>query len=259
MKISRNRSCQKTGKGNDTEAGKKMKREKEKFRNLHGKQKIQYIWDYYKLPMVICAILLYIAGYCLYGAVTHKDVVLYTALVNVNAGDDLIQDLSSRFLEDQKTDPSKNELYLYSGLYLTDDEDKSYHQYTYASRMKILGAIDGEQMDVVLMNKEAFDAFSQNGYLCDLEKLLSRENPALYETLKPDLVTGTVILEDNAMDLYFDDSLTYSAKTESYMMGLDLSACPAIARAGFGEPVYLGIIANSPRKDTAVTYLDYLY
>ena len=28
--------------------------------HLHGKQKIQYIWDYYKLPAIICLIFLYI-------------------------------------------------------------------------------------------------------------------------------------------------------------------------------------------------------
>lgn len=233
--------------------------EREKLRNLHGAKKLQYIWDYYKLPLLLCGIVLYVIAYSIYGKVSHKDVILYTALVNVAAGEDLTRELSSDYLEAAHISPAKNEVYLYSGLYLTDDETNANHEYTYASRMKILAAIDAEQIDVVLMNREAFDAFSQNGYLCDLEDLLSKEDPACYRELEPYLITNTSILEDNSIDLYFDDSVPYQAETEEYVMGLKLSECPLIEKAGFNEPVYLGILSNSPRKEEAVTYLEYLY
>ena len=55
----------------------------ENLRTLHGRKKVQYIWDYYKLPLAVLCIVLYAAGYMLYGRITHKDTVLYTALVNV--------------------------------------------------------------------------------------------------------------------------------------------------------------------------------
>ena len=147
---------------------------------------------------------------------------------------------------------------LYTGLYLTDDETNPYHEYTYASRMKILASIDGKQLDVVLMNKEAFDAFSQNGYLCDLEELLSSEDVDLYNRLKPHLVTNTVILEDNSTDLQLDPSITYQAVTEEHPFGLDLSQTSMISDAGFSDIVYLGIIANSPRTEEAIEYVRYL-
>lgn len=147
---------------------------------------------------------------------------------------------------------------LYTGLYLTDDETNPYHEYTYASRMKILASIDGKQLDVVLMNKEAFDAFSQNGYLCDLEELLSSEDVDLYNRLKPHLVTNTVILEDNSTDLQLDPSITYQAVTEEHPFGLDLSQTSMISDAGFSDIVYLGIIANSPRTEEAIDYVRYL-
>ena len=149
----------------------------ENLRTLHGRKKVQYIWDYYKLPLAVLCIVLYAAGYMLYGRITHKDTVLYAALVNVAAGEDLTQELTGDFLDYLNLNPSKNELELYTGLYLTDDETNQYHEYTYASRMKIQAAIDGELMDVVLMNREAFDAFSQSGYLYDLKELLCREDP----------------------------------------------------------------------------------
>lgn len=232
--------------------------ELEKLKTLHGPQKIRYIWDYYKLPIVVLCILLYILGYSLYGHFTHKEKILYTALVNVSASDSLTEQLSTGFLDSLDQDTSKTTMQLYTGLYLTDDETNPYHEYTYASRMKILASIDGKQLDVVLMNKEAFDAFSQNGYLCDLEELLSSEDVDLYNRLKPHLVTNTVILEDNSTDLQLDPSITYQAVTEEHPFGLDLSQTSMISDAGFSDIVYLGIIANSPRTEEAINYVRYL-
>lgn len=231
----------------------------ENLRSLHGGKKLQYIWDYYKLPLAILCIVLYVIGYAAYGRLTHKDTALYAALVNVTAGEDLTKGLGRDFLDYLNLASSKNKVELYTGLYLTDDEANQYHEYTYASRMKIQAAIDGELMDVVLMNREAFDAFSQSGYLYDLETLLREEDPGLYGLVSSELEKNIIILEDNSMDMLFDDSLTYSAKTEEAFYGIDLSHTKLIRQAGFDEPVYLGIVANCPRLDTALDYLRYLF
>ena len=69
------------------------------FCQLHGREKLQYIWDYYKFPIFTVCILLYIAGYIIYGHFTHKDVLLSTAFVNVTPGDTLAEKLGSGFLD----------------------------------------------------------------------------------------------------------------------------------------------------------------
>ncbi len=231
----------------------------ENLKTLKGRAKIQYIWDYYKFPLTILGILLYITAYILYGHISAKNSVLYVALVNVNAGEILTEGLSRDFLNYMNLDSSKNKIELYSGLYLTDDKLNENIQYAYASRIKILAMIDGELLDVVLMNQEAFDAFSQNGYLYDLEELLPQMDSNLYDTITPDLTTNIVILDDNQEELMFDTSASYYAVTEEHYYGIDLSRTSLIGSAGFAEPVYLGIIANSPRMDNAVNYLKYLY
>ena len=227
--------------------------------DLHGKKKIQYIWDYYKLPAIICLIFLYIISYTVYGHFTRKETLLYTALVNVSASEPFTDELSYGFLDFLDADSSKKELRLYTGLYLTDNPDDPNREYTYASRIKTVASIDDEKLDVVLMNKEAFDAFSQNGYLYNLDKLLAEEVPALHQQLAPYFVTNTEILEDNSEELLLDSSAVYHAETAEYPMGLDLSASPLIQKAGFQETVYLGIIKNSPRMHTVFDYLEYLF
>lgn len=225
---------------------------------LHGSKKLQHIFTYYKFPLAVICILLYFIGRGIYGYLTHKDTLLYTALVNVNAGETLTGQLNEGFMEYLEADASKDMLQLYTGLYLTDDELNEWHEYTYASRMKILAAIEGKLMDVILMNSEAFDAFSQNGYLLDLDVFLSANAPDLYSILKPDLVENIVILKDNADDLALDASVSYTAVTEEHCFGLDMSGTAYICQAGFSDTVYLGIIANTPRKDAVIAFLRYL-
>ena len=229
------------------------------FNQLHGKAKLRYIWDYYKFPLVILCIVLYVIVYAIYGHFTQKTTILSVAFVNVAPGEALTEQLGNGFLTAQQINSKKNEVRLYTGLYLTDNEDDPNHEYTYASRMKILGAIDGEALDVVLMNKEAFDAFSQNGYLCDLKVLLSQNDNELYQELSPFLQTNTVILKDNSIDMLFDDSITYSAQTEEYPMGLDISQFSCIKDAHLNGTIYLGVIANSPHAAEGVEYVRYLY
>lgn len=230
-----------------------------KTENLHGLEKLQYIWDYYKLPLATLCIFLYIIGYFLYGHFTHRETVLYTALVNVSTSETLSEKLSTGFLSHIGESPSKTNFQLYTGLYLTDDETNPYHEYTYASRMKILASIDSEQLDVALMNKEAFDAFSQNGYLCNLEELLSEQDATLYNELKPYLVTNIIILEDNSNDLLLDSSISYQAVTAEHPLGLNISQAGLISQAEFSDTLYLGILQNSPRKNTALDYVRYLF
>ena len=180
-------------------------------------------------------------------------------MVNVSAGEQLTAELSSGFLDSMNADTSKEELKLYTGLYLTDDPDDPNHEYTYASRIKIIASIDDEQLDIVLMNKRAFDAFSQNGYLANIEGLLQNLDSKARAGLKPFLVTNTVILEDNADDMMLDPSLSYQAVTEEYPMGLLISQKGLFKKAGFADDVYLGVIKNSPRMDMALKYIKYLY
>ncbi len=229
------------------------------LKDLHGKKRLQYIWDYFKLPLILLCIVLYVISYLIYRQVTYKEPVLYTALVNVNAGETLTEQLSDDFLRHMNVDTARNSFYLYTGLYLTDDEDSTYHEYTYGSRMKILASIESELLDVVLMDKEAFDAFAQNGYLCNIEEFLSSGAPDLYGQAKSYIVENTYIKEDNASEVLLDDSVQYHAETEEYPMGLDLSQTDIIKQSGFTDTVYLGVIENSPRKDMALDYLRYLF
>ncbi len=205
---------------------------KSRLKSLSGKEKARYIWDYYKLPIVICLIFAYIACYTAYGHFTKKETLLYTGLVNISAGEELLKQLSGGFLDSIQESPSRKEVKLYTGLYLTFDKGNPNQEYAYASRMKILATVDGERLDIVLMDKAALDAFSKSGYLYSLPRALQAAPAYLRQKLEP-----------------------YQAADTAF----DLSQSQIIRQAGFQDAVYLGILKNSPRMDMAVKYIAYLY
>ena len=194
----------------------RAREELQTLRQLHGWKRLDHIWTYYKLPIVLAAIALYMVGYLAYRQATRKEDVLYLALVNVSPGETLTGQLTGGFAQDQGLTP-KQQVYLYSGLLLTENENAD-QQYVYASEVRVLAAVTAGQMDVVLMDQEARDAFAAQGYLADLSGL----DPG------------------------------WSGQW------MDVSHTPLIRQAGFSEPIYLGVLTNAPHPERAAAYIRYL-
>lgn len=227
------------------------------FREMNMADRAVYIFAYYKLPILLALIALWFICSTVYDRITKKEAVLYSAHINVSVGEDLESRLGPEFIPADGLNPRKAEVYLYRGLYLSDDASTENHQYGYASRLKILAAIEAKQLDIVLMNREAYDILSQNEYLLDLSGFLSEDEP-LYHLLDPHLTSNTVIIEDNAIEYTLNEADAYVAVTKEVINGIDVAAFPVFAEAQFPDNVYLGVIANSPRLPTVLRYMDYL-
>ena len=227
------------------------------FQRMTPAGKAEYIYTYCKLPILLGLIALYLAGSAAYRQLAKKEVVLYMAHINISVGDELEARLTGGFLSASGTDPKRAEIDLSRGLYLSDHPSLENHEYQYASSLKLMAAINAEQLDVVLMNQEAYDIFSRKGYLLDLSGLLASDG-ALYRRLEPHLAVNTVILEDNSIEYTLNQAEQYRAVTEEAANGLDLSQFPLFQGAGFSEPVYLGVVGNSPRLPAVVQYIAYL-
>ena len=197
----------------------------ETLRSLHGRKKWEHIWAYYKLPIVIALIVVYIFGYAAYRHVTKKEDVLYLGLVNITAGSDLTEQLTTGFAEAQGL-TKKQQVDLLSGLLLSESE-RAEEQYVYASEMKLLGAVSAQRLDVVLMDESARDKLLADDYFLDLRTL--------------------------------DASFGNSDGLDSNGTTLDISDVPCIAQAGFSGKVYLGVIQNAPHPERAAAYIRYLF
>ena len=198
------------------------KAEWETLRSLHGRKRLEQIWTYYKLPIFLVLLAIYAVCYIGYRQATRKNEVLYLAMVNVSAGQQLTEQLTQGFL-DQQGLTQKDDVYLYNGLLLSEEADQ---QYVYASQMKIMGALAADQLDVVLMDAEARDAFLEEGYLADLRTL--------------------------------DPGLADQPGLDGSGLWLNVSDAPMIQAAGFPDKVYLGVIIQAPHPEEAAAFIRYL-
>ena len=226
------------------------------FQAMSPGKKLEHILTYYKAPILLALLLLFILGSVVHRQLTQKEELLYLGLLNVSIGEELEEGLNEGYLRSAGLDETRQEVYLYRDLYLSDNADVVNHEYAYASRMKVMGAIQANKLDLVLMNREAYDLFSRNGYLMALDAWLPGIDAA--EALSPYLVSNTVILEDNTIAYQLGEAASHELVTEEVKNGLDVSRLPLIASAGFPEATYLGVLANCERLDACADYLAYL-
>lgn len=229
---------------------------REAFRRMTLAEKAEYIFAYYKLPLVLLLIAAVALGSVAKYKLTHKDAVLYVAYTNVALPEGQDEELFDGFLDDLGVDRRANTVERYYNLYLSEATDSVDHQYSYASRLKALASIDAEELDVVFMDQGAYDLLSNSGYLMDLDSVLRSRNdlaPAL-----DDLKSNVVVLDDNRIEVELGEANDYEAVTETASNALDVTGVLP-GGADLTGAVYLGIIGNTPRLDAACAFIAYLY
>lgn len=227
------------------------------FRAMSVGKKAEYIFAYYKLPLVLVLVAVVTLCSVLRWVVTHKDAELYVGFVNVVPDEVVESTLTTDFLERQGLSSHRSEIVCYRDLYLSSNANQQEHQYAYASKLKVLAAIDAEQLDVVLMNREAYDLLSASGFLVDLQKTCVGDL-ALPAGAGERIETNTVVLSDNSVEVELGEADQYVADTVEAANALSLDDLPLMAGYPEDEEFYLGIIANTPRLETSVAYLAYV-
>lgn len=226
---------------------------REAFRRMGAAGKIDYILSYYKLPIILSLLFAYALCYGAYRHFSQKESLLYVACANVALNEDMAETLSDGFVRACGGDERKETVFLYRSLYLSDEPTLANHEYAYASRLKLLAATDAEQVDIILMNREAYDLLSQSGYLLNLSGLLDRA-----PNFREFLTANQVILTDNGLDLALGEAEYYRATTIYEENALEVSQFPFFLNAGFTDSIFLGVIPNSPRLDNVMKYIAYL-
>lgn len=210
---------------------------REAFRQLSPRGKLQYIWDYEKLPLLGLLVLAVIVGNVVLRQVTKKETLVSAAVVNVQIGEDTTKTLTEDFAAGFPGGTRKNQVQLNAGLLLTDSglEDRgetasssetvdgASYEYAYASGMKLLALMTSKSLDVVLMDPVAYDQFSRNDYLLPLGDVPELKSYRKYLTPAGDalLLRGSTLYRE----------------------------------AGFSGDVCIAVIVNTQRKANALRYV----
>lgn len=221
------------------------------FQAMSPAQKAEHIFTYHKWTILLVLLVLIVLCSILHRQLTQKRPVLYLAVINTTFGEQVEKSLTEDFLTATGGDTRREEVYLYRDLYLSEDADALNHEYAYASKVKLGGAISAQKLDLVLMNQEAYDIFSRQGYLLELT--------ALPDSLSASLVENEVILSDNSVDYLLGNAAQEQVVTKTVPNALAVSSLPLFRDAGFDGALYIGVISNSPRPEEANAYLRYLF
>ncbi len=227
------------------------------FQAMSPAKKAEHIFTYYKWPILLGLLALLVLGSVLRRELTRKEPAVSLAFLNVSVGEDLERRLTADFLAEAGFDARKREVALLRDLYISENADTLNHEYAYASRMKLFGAVSARELDLVLMNREAFDILSRNGFLLDLSDLLTGDDPALPD-LSPLLTENEVVLSDNGLEVLLGEAEEEERVTQRVPDAIAVGSLPLFRSAGMDGEIYLGVVANSTRLEEAAAYLRYI-
>ena len=193
------------------------------FRRMTLPQKAEYLFTYYRLPILAGAAALVVAISLLRARLNDREPCLYVGLVNVTVGSQLEERLTEGFLSTQP-EGQAHSVVLYQGLALAEDPAGDAYQYMFASRLKLIAAIESRELDVLLLNGEGLQLCSEGGYLADLSGWFPE---------------GGVLLSEK------EDAV-------------DVTHTPLMEQAGLDGTIWLAVIANTPREEQVREYLQYV-
>ena len=204
-----------------------MKEKNTSFKKLSAKQKLQYVWDYYKIHIIVTVVLICAIFSIIKTIKASNSADLYVAYVNVAVDEDM-----TNALEDQ----SGLIISSYRDLLITEDPSSENLQYAYASSMKLMSAISAEKLDIIIGDSFALDNANSSDYLLDPKEFIKANNPSLLDEFEP------LFIRDDAGNPY----------------AIDISGFSPFSEAGYTEPIYLGIIASDTNTESKLSLLSAL-
>lgn len=207
------------------------------FRELSGREKVAYLWDYYKWWFIFGGIFIFVSVYSLPGIIeNHKEPVLYAAFVNTQIVSQENTSLMEDFVEAEGFDMKGKRIVLDTSLMINRNKADSVSM---QCNQKLIALLSSHTLDVLVCDEENFQFYAENGCFQSLEEVLPED---LFERLRPYMLTCDSDKGD----------------TEIYY-GIDVGGSEVLAKEGAYqvEPIFT-ICTNAKRTENAVKFLEYL-
>lgn len=152
---------------------------KKVFKNGTTRDKVEYIWEYYKLHILAVVFVFCFIGSVIYNNVTAKDYVLQGIFLNTLAESGTVLELEQDFIETYPIDTSSEEVFFDASMYYSNDSDAmetSYQTIQVLTTRVAAGEIDCMTADVATLYNFAYDQ-----YFVEIPEILSEEQLKAYE------------------------------------------------------------------------------
>lgn len=235
------------------------------LKNGTVKQKIIYIWDYYKWHIIIPLVLVIAIVSHIINVITAPDVILNGVLMNVYSmensfsGDEFL----TGFYEKQKIDPKEQEVNLNMNLYFSTQSETA----NYESMQVLMAWHAADSLDFIGSDLSCMTELTYRGYFSDLREVLTEEQITKYEPyflyMDQDFYVNRSEKINNMEDV---SNMTYPDPTKPEEMVdpipvmIDVSKNEQLseAYANVKEMIAFGITANVANTEVALDFLDYV-
>lgn len=201
------------------------KSEKEKWKQMDGKAKVQYFADYYLGKLIVAVIIIGIGASLLWHFFKPKDeTVLYAAVIDESLDATKLAGMTSELEKICQADGRHQNVKIDDSFYLKDQA---------LARLEVYE--ESKQVDVIIADQKTFKKLAKDGYFEDVDKFAKNNGLSGYESLY----------------VYADD--------ESLPYGIDLSGSEKyMDMTSYGKHPVFAVAANAQHKKNIAEFLNYL-
>lgn len=216
---------------------KQIELEKKKLSEMTIKEKLDYIWEYYKYPIVGIIFVAALVGSIINNVFINppKNVFAHMVFYNDYVSEETSDGFSDKLTEHLITDKEEEQILI---TYLMISQDDL--QASIAMSQKFVAMIASKEIDLIISERSDFEIMCTQGYFLELNKVLSPKELAGYSDR---LMTGTIDGEEG-----------------SYVYGIRMDDNPLFDEFRLRtDDRVLSIIASSDRVENASAAIRYIF
>lgn len=215
----------------------KLRTEWAKIRKMNGRDRLWYIWEYYKLHILaaaaVIAVIWIVSGMLYRQSFTTR---LSIAVLNDQSGGTGSMAPLSEKLRQELNCGKKELIEVNEGIYISRDDAS---QYSYANMAKISAMVASKALDLMIADRDTIEYYEELSAFADLSQFLP---PELYRQLSGQIISAG---DENGQELPVALSLE----------GTDFASVTGIS---IKEPC-IAVIRSSPHKEDTILALRCLF
>lgn len=201
------------------------------------KEKIDYIWDYYKIHIIAGAFILILLISFINNAINNKVYIFDFTMIGTKLNFDKQKEFEDAITKELiGNNPGKKRAL--TEIYLLSPVNDNKLQLDPPSQQKLTVKLASSSVDVMILDKGNFNNFAKNGIFLNLDKLkgLDLNNFEVENMPKTDKITAGIYGVDVNKDI------------------------PQLDKVGFDyKGKIIAIVSNSKHKDLSVKFINWLF
>lgn len=241
-----------------------LKNAKEVFKKGTAKEKISYLWYYFKWHFIILLLVIAMAADLIYTNVTAKDYVLQGMFLNVLVQQDLSAELEQAYLRQYPIDTDTQDIFFDTSLYYSPNPEDTDASASYETMQVITARMVGGQTDFLVADAKTLTYWAYEGYYLELADLLTETQ---YKKYAPYFLYYDRAYMEYLDTLTFDDTdIVYPDPTRPDLMEDPIPLMINVSSSSMLSDVYLNsnntyavaVTANGSNQENVLNLINLL-